>query len=688
MSKKRIGDVLIESGLVKPQELQEALRQKKEKGGRLGEILIGLGVLTEESFQHLLAKHFGLSYFEASHLLTLSIDWTLLKQVSYQMALQFLLLPYEKEGNTLKVVSLAPLSKADEQSFRRATHTLHIEYALSTRQALNRAIRYHFGRFLQKQATTKEQNALQSPKTSQELFTLRRQGNCVTCGYPSTEGDLLCRQCNAPLKGSNDPFVGKLVGQHWKLVKQLGEGGMGMVYQGVHTQTSQPCAVKLLRANSKRDEAVIQRFYREVQILRRLRHPNIIEVYEFAFMEELGFFLVMELLEGCTFAEYLDEVGQELPLSEIYLILSQICDAMAHAHEQNIIHRDLKPENVFLVGGPDQIEQIKILDFGIAKLQEEEQSRLTQTGMTLGTPHYLSPEQAVAKDVGPESDIYSLTVILFELLTGDMLFDADSPFQYLMRHVYTDPRTLKQARPEKHYGQKMEALVKMGLSKRPGNRPKTMSEFKNLLNEAIQEGLQYDPDEDMPAPARKKGLGEYRMERPDAGRRPDETALPTADLEEEYTPAAQVPSGDRPTYLLTDDEWDDDDAQTEEPPSVIVEQPVKLRMSEQQALPKIEIPEHAKKQRPALRGAVWESAHKNEARRRLVLWFTLLLLLLGGGAAFGTYPLWRHEFFPTENERRQVRDLWKEVNQLPRQYGKRHRTKRRHKKRKRRRRRR
>lgn len=685
MGKKRIGEVLLDEGLVQPHQLTEALQVKSEKGGRLGEILIGLGWVTESDFQQVLARHFDLRYMDRETLLAQEIDPWLLQQIPYRTALQYLILPLLKRENTLHVSGLAPLSPGDARTFRASTRTLEVKYVLATRQNLKQAIRYHYGRFLRNQSAGHYGSKLE--QDSEEWLTMRREGNCVQCGYPNKKTAAHCIQCGTAIQSNDDPFLGKTVGRKWRLTQLLGEGGMGMVYRGIEPQSQEKCAIKLLRTQLKTDDAVVQRFYREVQILRKLKHPGIIEVYDFAKEEGIGFYLAMELLEGCTFADYLEEPPAHLNIETICVIICQLCDAMQHAHNQGVVHRDLKPENIFLVGGPDQIQQIKLLDFGIAKLQEHENNRLTMTGMTLGTPHYLSPEQAVAKDVDHRSDIYSLSVILFELLTGDMLFDADSPFQYLMRHVYSEPRTLAQARPNQIFSPKLEALVRAGLAKTPHERPSSMTEFKQRMQEAVadQQGvslsqiraLQTFSDIAEQPNTTQAETGDYAPV--------SHGALPTVDLEHAGS-HSQLPS-----YIMGADEWDDE-PEPAKPASILqsasplvgtpsASTPIGYRAPQKAPQPKVKTNPPSRKR---IRGAMWEDAHRKESKKRLFVWFGLILCLIGG-TAFWTYPQWKQTFEPTPKEVKSIQHTWKDLHQLPQEWVKRQRWKKKRRKRRRRR---
>lgn len=271
----------------------------------------------------------------------------------------------------------------------------------------------------------------------------------------------------------------------WSLGSCLGQGGMSVVYEATHVQTGQEAAIKILKFTEDIPEEVVDRFFHELHISRRLKHPHIIEIYAFGFEQALGFYLVMEHLQGQNLHEYMASFKRELTLNEAYTITSQICDAMEFAHQRDIIHRDLKPENIYLCGQPGELEQVKVLDFGIAQFQLGENNRLTQSGTTLGTPHYLSPEQARGEPVHAASDIYSLTVILFELLTRSNLFVADSPLQYMMRHAYTEPPCLAQARPDLFFPQALEELIRTGLAKQPDERISSMGKLKKSLHECI-----------------------------------------------------------------------------------------------------------------------------------------------------------------------------------------------------------
>jgi len=338
------------------------------------------------------------------------------------------------------------------------------------------------------QYQAEESNPFQDEPTA-EAPTSGESEECPSCGQLNPEEFLFCSRCGESLDPTHDPYINRILGQKWKLTNSLGKGGVGVVYQAENLENGRIAAIKILDTQNQLHEDVINRFYLEVQASRRLRHPNIIEIYDFGFQEGLGFYIVMELLEGQDFGTYLEEkLSQNTTptFNELCGIFAQICSAMAFAHEHSIVHRDLKPTNIFLSG--DSVKRVKILDFGIAKVQNLGSDRLTNTGFFMGTPHYLSPEQAKGEAVDHRSDIYSLCVIIFESLTSQDLFDADDPYQYMMRHVFATPLTLSEARADLAFPKLLEDLVSAGLSKEKEKRPNSMNEVRERLLSAMKTG--------------------------------------------------------------------------------------------------------------------------------------------------------------------------------------------------------
>lgn len=231
---------------------------------------------------------------------------------------------------------------------------------------------------------------------------------------------------------------GEVLEGKYRLIEELGAGGMGQVYLAQHETIERQVAIKVLHRDLANDESVRRRFEREAKAIARLRHPNCVMLYEFGFSEEFqALFAVFEYVEGCSLEEF---IGREFPVGDVVEIGAQVAGGMAHAHDQKIIHRDLKPENIMVVPHGDRPE-VKVLDFGIARIAEEDEkrTRLTKMGQMFGTPPYMSPEQVRAKlNVTYATDIYAIGVIMYELLEGRLPFLGDTPIETAMMHLNDD----------------------------------------------------------------------------------------------------------------------------------------------------------------------------------------------------------------------------------------------------------
>ena len=505
MTREQLGQRLIREGLISEEQRDQALSKQNAQGGFLGDILIGLGAITEAQFQREFAAFNNVPYYDEVELLDFSVEESLFRGVPYQVALNRLILPlsHNEEGQ-LSIACLSPPSEELLKQLKFQTQSKEIAYGLSSRQGLYHAIRVHYSRYIEQDKKEKKEakdkadaeakaNAEDKPNEwdlANPLTT--KEGFCTRCGSALAEQAMLCPQCGHLLEQpARDPLRGRILEDRWKLLGRLGEGGMGMVYEGINTKSQRPIAIKLLRSQASLTEKLVQRFYHEAQILKKLEHKGIIEVYRFGFEPSLGFYIVMELLHGCSLDEYILQNPEGMSAKRLCEIFVEVCDAMHYAHQHKVIHRDLKPENIYICQNEDGTEHVKVLDFGIAKNQEDESS-LTQTGMTMGTPRYLSPEQAMGSDVEARSDVYSLCVILFEVLTGEGLFSAESPYQFAMRHVYDQPPTLEETRPYISYPQAIHDLLSVGLAKRIHDRPEDMLAVKPYLSHAIDALSQKD----------------------------------------------------------------------------------------------------------------------------------------------------------------------------------------------------
>jgi serine/threonine-protein kinase len=275
-----------------------------------------------------------------------------------------------------------------------------------------------------------------------------------------------------------DPKLGQLLLGRYRIVRKLGEGGMGAVYEGKHELIGKRLAIKCLHPQYMSNKEVVERFHREANAATAVGNEHIIEVSDVGSFEDGSPFIVMEFLEGVEFGRLIEKEGS-LPVARLVHIVSQLCNALQAAHARGIVHRDMKPENVYLIKRGGDHDFVKVLDFGISKMKESNEALgggLTKTGMALGTPYYMPPEQAQGvKDLDHRADVYAVGVILYQGLTGGLPFDADS-YPALMVKILTEPAappTLfrSDVPPE------LEAIVMRAMSKDRAKRHQTMDEL-------------------------------------------------------------------------------------------------------------------------------------------------------------------------------------------------------------------
>ncbi len=270
-----------------------------------------------------------------------------------------------------------------------------------------------------------------------------------------------------------DDLLGQTVGGKFVIESRLGAGGMGAVYRARQADLGRAVAVKVLLDELTANDTQARRFTVEALAVSRLRHPNTIQILDFGKTEQGRLYIAMELLEGQTLQGAIAADGR-LPVRRALHVLAQVAAALDEAHGKGIIHRDLKPENIFLVRVGDDADYVKVLDFGVAKLRDgvgDGQGTLTKAGSIFGTPRYMSPEQASARPVDARSDLYSLGVILFELVAGVPPFDSETPLTLLLAHVSQPVPRLTARAPDAVVPREVEALIDELLEKKPSNRP-------------------------------------------------------------------------------------------------------------------------------------------------------------------------------------------------------------------------
>ena len=341
---------------------------------------------------------------------------------------------------------------------------------------------------------------------------------CVKCGGALNEGERFCAGCGTEVSATgtlsapvavqppaaspappsapsfecvNQPaasilqpqamLAGRNIEGKYRLGEKIAAGGMGTVYRAERLMIGDTVAIKILHPEHVSDATATERFRREAQAAARLKHQNAVQIYDFGVTEDGLVYLVMELVEGQSLRQIIREQGPLVP-SAATEVMRQACAAIDEAHRQSIVHRDIKPDNIIVATFGNSL-RVKVLDFGIAKLRDVAATNMTQTGSVMGTPHYMSPEQCVGEELDGRSDIYSLGIVLYEMLAGVVPFNSPTSTAVVVQHVTQPPpplRAINMSIPEA-----VERVVRHALEKRREDRPPTASALADELSHAL-----------------------------------------------------------------------------------------------------------------------------------------------------------------------------------------------------------
>jgi serine/threonine protein kinase len=311
---------------------------------------------------------------------------------------------------------------------------------------------------------------------------------CPTCTKEYGDADLYCPADGTTLQTLNagDDLIGTVVADRYLITDKIGEGGMGRVYLARHVRLPQNVAIKVLHPAMVRDATVVARFRREAVNASQIENEHVARVFDHGEVGDGLFYIAMEFVEGEPLSRIIAREGALAPPRAIE-ITRQVADALAAAHERPtpIVHRDLKPDNIMIGVRRDGTDRVKVVDFGIAEAMSGGGPKLTQQGLVIGTPEYMSPEQLSAITLDCRSDIYSLALVTFDMLTGQLPFVGESPHEAALMRLRDRPRTLAEVRPDVVWPPALQAVIDRGLARAPADRFATAPEFARALKDAI-----------------------------------------------------------------------------------------------------------------------------------------------------------------------------------------------------------
>ncbi len=312
---------------------------------------------------------------------------------------------------------------------------------------------------------------------------------CPVCSREYPDEIRFCQHDGTTLRGVTpaSSLVGQVIADRYHVMKKLGEGGMGQVYLAEHVKMGRKSAIKVMSPAMMHDPDAIARFNREAGNASKITHPNVCAVYDFGETPEGLIYLAMEFVEGEPLTGLLEREGA-LPLPRATAIFKQTADALQAAHDLGIVHRDLKPDNIMLARGRDGTDVVKVVDFGIAKAVggDESGQKVTKTGLVVGTPEFMSPEQLSGDKLDGKSDLYSLALVFFRMLTGHLPFQADTVQETMIKRLTDEPKKLAEVRPDLHFPSGLQPVLDAALTRTPGERYQTVAKFADDVLGVVQ----------------------------------------------------------------------------------------------------------------------------------------------------------------------------------------------------------
>src|SRR6266852_9931206 len=303
---------------------------------------------------------------------------------------------------------------------------------------------------------------------------------CPVCATQYRDDVRFCPNDGQTLRssGPTQDLVGQVLADRYHIMKKLGEGGMGQVYLAEHVKMGRRSAIKVMNPSMVHDPEAVARFNREASNASRISDAHVCAIYDFGETPEGLIYLAMEYIEGEALTDLLERDGA-LKVPRAVHIFRQVADALQAAHDLGIVHRDLKPDNIMLTRRKDGADVVKVVDFGIAKAVEGDQAgqKVTKTGLVVGTPEFMSPEQLSGDTLDGRSDLYSLALVFYRMLSGKLPFEATTVQETMIKRLTDDPITLAEARPDLTFPAGLQLVLDTALARTPMERYQTVSKF-------------------------------------------------------------------------------------------------------------------------------------------------------------------------------------------------------------------